>query len=445
MDTPRFSIVIPTRNRTKTVVSTIRTCLNQDFDNYEIIVSDNCSTPETREAVSSLTSPKIHYFRSDKPLSLSNSWEFAVSHAKGEYVTLLGDDDGLLFHALSYADHLIRELGTKVLRWDYVLYNWSDSLDLASRNLIRVWINGANEMVNIEEVLPRILYEKQIHWALPMIYNSFVHQDLLTELRKSTGSVFLPVAPDACSGFALAYLLQSYPSLRSPLSICGISGSSLGTSEVRGAKDHPSIVDIYENVIHDRVVPANLFPYVRRSQSAVFLNAFDCTKSALFPTDSRFLLDRRRAVTTVLSDLESSYSMEEGEWEKSIKAIRGVASNDAALAAWIEDKISNLKRSQSKSPPIPEAGPGFTGNMLCLDGRDFQVSDVYAVADLYERIFHLRGKKVVWNSSGGGKSSGGEHSSLKALAKNVMRDVIPPGMWRVAQKVRGRFNNGWAS
>ena len=146
-----------------------------------------------------------------------------------------------------------------------------------------------------------------------------------------------------------------------------------------------------------------------------------------------------------LSDLQASQSLDEGEWEKSINAIRAVASNDSALASWIDDKIANLKRSQSKSAPIPEGGPGFTGNMLCLDGRDFQVSDVYGVADLYERIFHLRGKKVVWNSSGGGKPSGGEQPSFKALAKNVMRDVIPPGMWRVAQKVRGRLNNGWAT
>ena len=173
LDSPRFSIVIPTRNRPKAVVSTIRTCLNQDYDNYEIIVSDNCSTPETFEAVASISSPKIHYFRSDKPLSLSNSWEFAISHARGEFVTLLGDDDGLLFHALVCADELIRELKTKLLRWDYVLYNWSKSLDVAARNLIRTWINGVNEMADAKNVVPPILYEKQCHWALPMIYNSF--------------------------------------------------------------------------------------------------------------------------------------------------------------------------------------------------------------------------------------------------------------------------------
>jgi Glycosyl transferase family 2 len=441
MDSPRFSIVIPTRNRPKTVVSTIRTCLNQDYDNFEIIVSDNCSTPETREAVSSVTSPKVRYVRSDKPLGVSFSWEFAVSHAKGEYVTLLGDDDGLLFHALSCADQLIRELKTKLLRWDYVLYNWSDSLDVASRDLIHTWLNGGNEFVHADKVIPPILYEKQLHWALPMIYNSFVHKDLLADLRKLTGNVFLPVAPDACSGFALAYLLQTYPSLRSPLSICGISGTSIGTSEMFGAKDHPSIVEGKKLAIDATPTPTDLFPYIRRSQSAVFLNAFDCTKAALFPSDSSFALDKRRAVTAVLSDLEASHSIGDGEWEESIRAIRAVASNDSALTSWIDDKISTLERSQSEKLPLPEAGPGLTGNMLCLDGRDFQVSDVFGVADLYERIFHLRGKKVAWNSSGTAKLPGSDQSSFKALAKNVMRDVIPPGMWRVAQKVRERLNN----
>ena len=49
--------------------------------------------------------------------------------------------------------------------------------------------------------------------------------------------------PMFVSGFALAYLLQTYPSLHLPLSICGISGTSIGTSEIHGAKDHPSMVE----------------------------------------------------------------------------------------------------------------------------------------------------------------------------------------------------------
>jgi len=52
---PKFSIVIPTRNRAYTLYYTLKTCLNQyDFDDYEIVVSDNCSEDNTAEMIKEL-------------------------------------------------------------------------------------------------------------------------------------------------------------------------------------------------------------------------------------------------------------------------------------------------------------------------------------------------------------------------------------------------------
>ena len=59
MTTPRFSVVIPTRERATTLRYCLRTCLEQDFDDYEIVVCDNCSSPATREVVEEAASPRI--------------------------------------------------------------------------------------------------------------------------------------------------------------------------------------------------------------------------------------------------------------------------------------------------------------------------------------------------------------------------------------------------
>ena len=47
MNAPRFSIVIPTREPRCDPVRLLlsRTCLDQDFDDYEIVVCDNCGSP----------------------------------------------------------------------------------------------------------------------------------------------------------------------------------------------------------------------------------------------------------------------------------------------------------------------------------------------------------------------------------------------------------------
>src|SRR5262245_26841258 len=98
---PRFSIVIPTRDRASTLPFTLRTCLAQEFDDCEIVVADNHSAPPTREVVDSFSDRRIRYVRTPAPLAMSDSWDFAVSQATGEYVLLIGSDDGLLLHALS--------------------------------------------------------------------------------------------------------------------------------------------------------------------------------------------------------------------------------------------------------------------------------------------------------------------------------------------------------
>jgi glycosyltransferase involved in cell wall biosynthesis len=59
MPRPRFSIVIPTRQRAHTLYFTLRSCLMQSFDDYEIVVCDNCSSPATREVVESFASPSV--------------------------------------------------------------------------------------------------------------------------------------------------------------------------------------------------------------------------------------------------------------------------------------------------------------------------------------------------------------------------------------------------
>ena len=45
---PFISIVIPSRDRHETLPFTLQTILQQNFDDYEIIVSDNNSSQQTK-------------------------------------------------------------------------------------------------------------------------------------------------------------------------------------------------------------------------------------------------------------------------------------------------------------------------------------------------------------------------------------------------------------
>jgi len=77
-ETPFFSIVIPTRNRADTLKYTIKTILNQDFQDYEIIICNNNSVDDTEEIVKQFLDKRIKYLKSNIDLSMSDNWELAI-------------------------------------------------------------------------------------------------------------------------------------------------------------------------------------------------------------------------------------------------------------------------------------------------------------------------------------------------------------------------------
>ena len=66
-------------------------------------MGDNCSTPAVKEAVDHCASPRIRYLRSDKLLSMVDNWNLAIGESRGEYVTIIGSDDGMMPYALREA------------------------------------------------------------------------------------------------------------------------------------------------------------------------------------------------------------------------------------------------------------------------------------------------------------------------------------------------------
>jgi glycosyltransferase involved in cell wall biosynthesis len=100
MPQPRFSIVIPTYNREDLVGHTIKSVLNQTFGDFEIIMCDNCSTDEAAKVVQRYSDARVKYVKTPRHMVIADNWEFARSHASGDLIIMLGDDDALLASAL---------------------------------------------------------------------------------------------------------------------------------------------------------------------------------------------------------------------------------------------------------------------------------------------------------------------------------------------------------
>ena len=421
MSNPRFSIVIPTRNRHTTLKYALLTCINQkNFGDYEIIVCDNCSSPETKKTVERFESEKIKYIRSDWPLAMSQNWELAVSHAEGEYVIVIGDDDGLLINALYKIDQLLRIFGTEVLRWQRVNYYWPDYPKDKNRLVIPlVW---QNRIMQSREIISKAANLKVIDWELPQLYNSAVHRDIIALLRKKTGRVFAATSPDLYSGFAFAYLSGSYLSVGLPMSISGGSKSSNGFANL-ASKNNPIAheFNLLNEKAHIRCHPQ--VPDIPVASAAI-ADSFLHAKDALFPCDSNISINRKRLVINCLRDLSGRYCRgvdNEEDWRMYLGKIRDSLADDVSLQKWFDSKFKDSKADDvcigwfdqlvrlnrrfiasisQESQCSYGFKKGFNGKEIILDAADFGLTDVFGVAEFCENFYSPKVDALEWHGQG---------------------------------------------
>jgi glycosyltransferase involved in cell wall biosynthesis len=100
---PLISVVIPTHDRKELLLDALKTVRAQGYENYEIVVFDNASRQQVRPSLDALKDARIKCERSDTVLPVTKSWNRAIRKATGDYIILIGDDDGL---APGYFKHI---------------------------------------------------------------------------------------------------------------------------------------------------------------------------------------------------------------------------------------------------------------------------------------------------------------------------------------------------
>lgn len=89
---PFFSIIIPLYNKENFVLNTLKSVMNQNFQDFEVIVVDDGSTDKSAEKVRELDNPKINYFRIENQ-GVSNARNFGIQKSNADYICFLDADD----------------------------------------------------------------------------------------------------------------------------------------------------------------------------------------------------------------------------------------------------------------------------------------------------------------------------------------------------------------
>jgi glycosyltransferase involved in cell wall biosynthesis len=115
-----FSALLPTRNGGPFLENCIASILNQDFDSFELVISDNANMDATPQILARYRDdPRVKITRLEESVSVTDNWNQALRGATGEYVIMMGDDDLLLPGYFRRMAELIKRYGQP----DCILYN----------------------------------------------------------------------------------------------------------------------------------------------------------------------------------------------------------------------------------------------------------------------------------------------------------------------------------
>jgi hypothetical protein len=388
---PLFSVVIPTRDRPETLMHSLRTCVDQDFEDFEVIVADNFGSPQTREIVEQFASPRIRYVRSDAPLAMSANWENAVACATGHYVTVVGDDDGLMPYALRELAHLIEVHNQPTaIRWEHGRYLWPTIAMPEDANLLFVPLTRRVRRTNGLRLIPDILNFKVAYDVLPCIYNSIVRRDLIEEHRRQVGRMFPTIYPDVYSAFAFAWLAQDYLSVDLPMSLTGVSGRSNGVASVLRPEGSPIANEFWRLnaefgfVPHPRVPHLPLLP-------VHMVDSFEYARQLVYPASFALTYDRQAMTERYLASIPECEPQVRAGYRE---AIRASLADRPDLQAWFDSSAPDA--APAAPPRFRPAELGFDGTWLRMSTADLPVTNIADAVALATRILGVDAGPVTY-------------------------------------------------
>lgn len=93
--TPRVSVGVPVYNGADVIRQALDSLLGQSFKDFEILISDNCSSDETAAICNEYAAidPRIHYVRQRENLGAAGNFRYVLENSRGEYFFWNAADD----------------------------------------------------------------------------------------------------------------------------------------------------------------------------------------------------------------------------------------------------------------------------------------------------------------------------------------------------------------
>ncbi|MGL5350489.1 MAG: glycosyltransferase family 2 protein [Cetobacterium sp.] len=232
-----LSILIPTKNREEYLIETVNQILKINNQKIQIVIQDNSDISvydNLKKCI--LNNNNIKYNYTPGILSFVKNFDIGIEICDGEYICLIGDDDGIMPQIISIVEWA-KNNNQKVIKPSLnTVYFWPNS-EVKSNlndngNVIINKISGNVKIYNSRNELKKLLRQGcQDYLGLGMakLYHGIVKKEVLEEVKNKVGKYVGGLSPDIYIAVAISLVVDEVVEIDFPLTIPGIckkSGSS---------------------------------------------------------------------------------------------------------------------------------------------------------------------------------------------------------------------------
>jgi len=375
---PLFTVMIPTKNRESYLYHTLKTCVNQDYPNYEIIVADDASTDNTVHMVKEFSEQYhcVRLFTQTDSLGMRDNFEFALNQVKPGYLIALGGDDGLLPDGISEMHKILTKYRVDLLTWAPPVF-WYPFGEETNAQL-NVYKTKGVKIVNSIDFLNRQV--ENLNYLsdpeCPMFYiKGVVKTDIVRKVRSRSkdGRFYRCPTPDGYSGIVLAGEVEKFAFSGKPLSVYGGSSESQGLSYLLNtdkAKRESEFFykKVQEVPMHSELAKQPYSPLITLMTADYLLTARDLQKWGGKIKN----IDYKKLINKSINELSKGL-YNEARIGRELKILKQIAIQHG-LEDYFYLTIKNTKRKKKRKP---FKGYGISFKIVFINATSMEINNIF--------------------------------------------------------------------
>lgn len=237
-----LSIIIPTKNREFYAIKAVEQTLQMRDNRVQVVLQDNSDTCTLSKMLLKYNNDeRLKYNYTEGIISFVDNFNLAVDLADGEYLCIIGDDDGVVPQIIDVVEWAKNNKIDAIKPELNAVYFWPNSevlrnsVDNGYLNIKKITskVSVCKPFYEVEKLLNQGA-QKYLSLDMVKLYHGIVRKECLDNIKKKTGKYFGGLSPDIYMSVALSLTVDKIVKIKLPLTISGICNKSGSADSATG-------------------------------------------------------------------------------------------------------------------------------------------------------------------------------------------------------------------